>query len=70
MPSKRLQVPAAKKACVQRKVGTVMREFHSGELESSSGAKVTSRGQALAIAHSEAGRACGITKKNKKKNKS
>lgn len=37
------------------KVHTVMREFKKGKLKSSSGAKVTSRKQAVAIALSEAG---------------
>jgi hypothetical protein len=38
----------------QAKFGRVMREFYNGKLKSSSGAKVTSRDQALAIAASEA----------------
>jgi len=40
---------------MQRKVKKVMREYKSGKLKSSSGQKVTSRKQAVAIAVSEAG---------------
>jgi hypothetical protein len=40
---------------MQRKVKKVMREYKSGKLKSSSGQKVTSRKQAVAIAMSEAG---------------
>ena len=40
---------------MQRKVKKVMREYKSGKLKSSSGEKVTSRKQAVAIAISEAG---------------
>jgi len=40
---------------MQRKVKKVMREYKSGKLKSSSGEKVTSRKQAVAIAMSEAG---------------
>jgi len=39
----------------QRKVGRVMHEFKEGTLDSSSGEKVTSRKQAIAIAMSESG---------------
>jgi hypothetical protein len=39
----------------QRKVGRVMHEFKHGELDSSSGKKVKSRKQAIAIAMSESG---------------
>jgi hypothetical protein len=39
----------------QAKVGKVMREFKSGALKSSSGKKVTSPKQAMAIGLSEAG---------------
>jgi len=39
----------------QRKVGKVMREFKAGKLKSSSGKKVKSRKQAVAISLSEAG---------------
>lgn len=38
----------------QEKVEKVLREYKSGRLESSSGRKVTSREQAIAIALSEA----------------
>jgi hypothetical protein len=38
----------------KEKIATVMREFKQGKLRSSSGAKVKSRKQALAIALSEA----------------
>jgi len=37
------------------KIAKVMKEFESGTLKSSSGETVTSKDQALAIAHSEAG---------------
>ena len=40
---------------MQRKVKKVMREYKAGKLKSSSGEKVTSRKQAVAIAISEAG---------------
>jgi len=40
---------------MQRKVATVMREYKAGKLKSSSGEKVTSQKQAVAIAMSEAG---------------
>lgn len=40
---------------MQRKVKKVMREYKAGKLKSSSGQKVTSRKQAVAIAMSEAG---------------
>lgn len=46
----------------QKKVHKVMKEFGKGTLKSSSGSKVTSRKQAIAIALSEAG-------KSKKKGK-
>ena len=46
----------------QAKVALVMREFKSGKLKSSSGEKVTSPQQALAIALSEA----GLSRKPKK----
>lgn len=39
----------------QAKIEDVMHEFKEGELESSSGQKVTKRKQAIAIALSEAG---------------
>ena len=47
-------LPKGKKG--QAKVHTVMSEFKEGELKSSSGAKVTNRKQAVAIALSEARR--------------
>jgi len=40
---------------MHRKVAKVMREYKSGKLKSSSGDKVTSQKQAVAIAMSEAG---------------
>jgi len=42
------------KAKMQRKVKKVMREYKAGKLKSSSGEKVTSQKQAVAIAMSEA----------------
>jgi hypothetical protein len=51
-----------KKLKGQRKVRKVMREFGKGKLKSSSGQKVTSRKQAVAIALSEA----GLSKKQRK----
>jgi len=42
------------KAKMQRKVAKVMREYKAGKLKSSSGDKVTSQKQAVAIAMSEA----------------
>lgn len=52
------------------KVGKVLGEFKRGKLRSSSGAKVKSRRQALAIALSEARRAgAKIPKKKKRKAK-
>jgi hypothetical protein len=44
----------AETAAQKRKVGTVMHEFKEGDLKSSSGDKVKSRKQAVAIAMSEA----------------
>jgi len=49
----------------KKKVGFVMREFAAGKLKSSSGQRVTSRKQALAIAMSEA----GMSRKKKKHRK-
>lgn len=46
---------------MKQKVAKVMREYKAGKLKSSSGDKVTSRDQAVAIAMSEA----GMTKKGK-----
>ena len=43
------------KAKMQAKVAKVMREYKAGKLKSSSGDKVKSRDQAIAIAMSEAG---------------
>lgn len=40
---------------MKKKVEKVMREYKSGKLKSSSGDKVTSKDQAIAIAMSEAG---------------
>lgn len=39
----------------KKKIGKVLKEFKKDKLKSSSGSKVTSRKQALAIALSEAG---------------
>ncbi len=51
----------------QKKVEKVMSEYKSGALKSSSGKKVTSRQQAIAIALSEAGKSRPkSTKKGKK----
>ena len=44
-----------KKTKGAKKVAKVMREYKSGKLKSSSGSKVKSRKQAVAIALSEAG---------------
>ena len=40
---------------MKKKVARVMREYKAGKLKSSSGDKVTSKDQAVAIAMSEAG---------------
>lgn len=50
----------------QKKVEKVMSEYKTGTLKSSSGRKVTSRKQAIAIAMSEAGMTKKPTKKGKK----
>lgn len=50
----RKKTPNTKKT--QRKVATVMKEFHAGKLKSSSGKKVTNPKQAAAIGYSEARR--------------
>ena len=42
---------------MQKKVRKVMKEYKSGKLKSGSGAKVTNRKQAVAIAMSESGQA-------------
>ena len=47
----------------QKKVEKVMSEYKAGSLKSSSGKKVTTRKQAIAIAMSEA----GMTRKKRKK---
>jgi hypothetical protein len=52
-----------KKSKGKNKIKTVMREYGSGKLKSSSGNKVTSQKQAVAIALSEA----GMSKKKKKR---
>lgn len=44
-----------KKSKMAKKVAMVMREYKAGKLKSSSGQKVKSRDQAVAIAMSEAG---------------
>ena len=43
------------KTKMQKKVAKVMREYKAGTLKSSSGDKVTTKDQAIAIAMSEAG---------------
>ena len=48
---------AKKPTKAEKKVSKVMREYSAGTLKSSSGKKVTSRKQAIAIAMSEAGMA-------------
>jgi hypothetical protein len=52
----------AKASKMKDKVAKVMREYKAGKLKSSSGDKVTSRDQAVAIAMSEA----GMSKEKKK----
>lgn len=54
---------ARKKCKGKKKVAKVMREYKAGKLKSSSGKKVKSRKQAVAVAMSEA----GLTKKKGKK---
>ena len=44
-----------KKTKAEKKISKVMREYKAGKLKSSSGDKVKSRDQAVAIAMSEAG---------------
>ena len=56
-------MPPRTKAVKQSKVHKVMREYAQGSLCSSSGSKVTSRKQAVAIAMSEA----GVSRKRKRK---
>jgi Family of unknown function (DUF6496) len=52
-------MPSPSKAKAARKVARVMHEFKQGDLESSSGDKVRSRKQAIAIGLSEARRSAG-----------
>jgi Family of unknown function (DUF6496) len=52
-------MPSPSKAKAARKVARVMHEFKEGDLESSSGDKVRSRKQAIAIGLSEARRSAG-----------
>ena len=52
-------MPASTDATANRKIHKVMKEKKEGTLRSSSGQKVTSRKQAVAIALSEARRAGG-----------
>lgn len=47
---------------MDKKVGKVMGEYKTGKLKSSSGQKVKSRDQALAIAMSEAGKKMRVKK--------
>ena len=58
---------AKKPTKAQKKVEKVMREYGAGTLKSSSGKKVTSRKQAIAIALSEAGKSRPKTTKKGKK---
>jgi len=58
---------AKKPTKAEKKISKVMREYGAGTLKSSSGKKVTSRQQAIAIALSEAGKSQKKpTKKGKK----
>lgn len=52
---------------MDHKIHKVMREFKAGSLRSSSGAKVTKRDQAVAIALSEAGQSRKKRKKFKRR---
>ncbi len=54
----------------QKKVGKVMREYKKGELKSSSGRKVQSRKQAVAIGLSEARRSGAKVPSRKRSKKS
>ena len=58
---------AKKPTKAEKKVSKVMREYGTGILKSSSGKKVTSRRQAIAIALSEAGKSRPKTTKKGKK---
>ena len=58
---------AKKPTKADKKVEKVMREYAAGTLKSSSGKKVTSRKQAIAIALSEAGKSRPKTTKKGKK---
>ena len=58
---------AKKPTKAEKKVSKVMREYGAGALKSSSGKKVTSRQQAIAIALSEAGKSKPKTTKKGKK---
>jgi hypothetical protein len=58
---------AKKPTKAEKKVSKVMREYGAGTLKSSSGKKVTSRQQAIAIALSEAGKTKPKTTKKGKK---
>lgn len=60
---------AKKKTKAQKKVSKVMKEHKEGKLKSSSGKKVTSRKQAVAIAMSEAGMSKPKKKASKKSKK-
>jgi hypothetical protein len=55
-----------KKTKQQDKFAKVMREFYAGTLKSSSGKKVTTRSQAIAIAASESGMPPKPAKKKRK----
>jgi hypothetical protein len=58
---------AKKPTKAEKKISKVMREYGAGTLKSSSGKKVTSRQQAIAIALSEAGKSKPKTTKKGKK---
>nr|BDC16424.1 hypothetical protein [Sicyoidochytrium minutum DNA virus] len=57
--------PKKKKACSRKTVGVVLDEFKTKQLRSSSGQRVTSRSQALAIGLDESRRNCGYPPKQK-----
>jgi hypothetical protein len=65
MPRRRTPAPTTPRA--KRKIAKVMGEYKHGELESSSGAKVRKRKQAIAIALSEARRAQGGPKRRSRR---